>query len=675
MDGQGSNDEDSTSNVEAPQDNVPAQAAGDANPEADPERVDPGTAGVVNMEDPRDLNTNADGQSTDAANDPHVDADRQAQALSEGDDEGSDASYEHEDDVWVTPVTTGFNVSKGFNITRSQRKKLTRGRREPKKVKSPSRGLYEKRFATGPQATAARLAARQARAAALPMDQTLPTRPTGARPKVPQPAQAAALPPQAQAAATQEEQQPQPATGGLAPTEEEPAPVIGAREQAQGRPPPTQAVIDAEKRRLEAIRKDKAEMEAERRRLDEISRKDRVEARQIHFDQMLEALKFIRKMHELVSDPSKREQIIAAGKIRWAKQRLTEELENFHDNCRAFLLSADTQERKHRAQKLKGDALLHANEILKKLNEIQAQVDTDVDASFSEQDESRVSDTTEHRGFRTSSPNQRSDQPTSFGAEDEQQGRSKGPVTFEPPVSIMRHSRGDDLSASAREQQYLAGLYKCAGEIQQALYQAEALREHIGVGGLLDNHTLQLRQQLIALLRADLEKAYTSFMKIPHSEVTEEVAGDCRVNAVSMLQMADKLYEQARTATRDVRNRIREARLPENENGPARETNREEPRPAKDSGTQNAEDPMREVRQLMMGLSERMNNIAKETQELRKHAQGTKARQTPPDELELGLFSRARDSAQPPRMDKVDTTKPPEPALECARSRGSNRTS
>ena len=119
-----------------------------------------------------------------------------------------------------------------------------------------------------------------------------------------------------------------------------------------------------------------------------------------------------------------------------------------------------------------------------------------------------------------------------------------------------------------------------------------------------------------------------------------------------MLRMADKLYEQARTATREVRNRISEARLPQHESGPARETNREGPRPAKDSGTQNAEDPMREVRQLIMGLSERMNNIAKETQELRKHAQGTKARQTPPDELELGLFSRARDSAQPPRMDK-----------------------
>ena len=306
MDGQGSKDEDSNSNVEVPQDNVPAQAAGDANPEADPERVDPGTAGLVNMEDPRD-NTNADGQSTDTANDPNADADGQAQALSEGDDEESDASYEHEDDVWVTPVTTGFNVSKGFNITRSQRKRMMRKRREAKKVKSPSRALYEKRFITGPQATAARLAARQARAAALPMDQALPTRPTGARPKVPQPAQAAAPPPQAPAAATQEEQQPQLATGGLAPTEEDVAPVIGAEEPAQGRPPPTQAVIDAEKRRLEAIRKDKAEMQAERRRLDEISRKDKVEARQIHFDQMLEALKFIRKMHELVSDSSKRE--------------------------------------------------------------------------------------------------------------------------------------------------------------------------------------------------------------------------------------------------------------------------------------------------------------------------------------------------------------------------------
>ncbi|CAM6054322.1 unnamed protein product [Sphagnum tenellum] len=306
MDVQGNKNEDS--NEEVPQDNVPAQAAGDANPEADPERVDPGAAGLVSMEDPRD-NTNADGQSTDAANDPHVYADGQAQALSEEDDEGSDASYEHEDD--------------------------------------------------------------------------------------------------APAAATQEEQQPQPPTGGLTPTEGDVAPVIGAKEPAQGRPPPTQAVIDAETRRLEAIRRHKAETEAEKRRLDEISRKDQVEARQIHFDQMLEALKFIRKMHELVFDPSKRAAIISTGKIGWAKQRLTEELKNFYGNYETFLQSADTQERRQRAQKLRSDAVLHANEILDKLNEVQAQVDTDVEASLSEQDESRASDTTERRGFRTSSPNQR----------------------------------------------------------------------------------------------------------------------------------------------------------------------------------------------------------------------------------------------------------------------------
>ncbi|CAM6053310.1 unnamed protein product, partial [Sphagnum tenellum] len=228
---------------------------GGANLEADPERADTGTAATANA--------------------PNADADGQDQALSEGYEDESDASYEHEDDVWVTPVTKGFNVSKGLNITRSQRRRTMRKRREAKKVKSPSRVLYEKRFITGPQATAARLAARLARAAAPPMDQALPTRPTGARPKVPQPAQAAASPPQAQAAATQEEQQPQLATGGLAPTEEDAAPATGAEELVLGRPPPTQAVIDAEKRRLEAIRKDKAEMEAERRRLEEISRKDR----------------------------------------------------------------------------------------------------------------------------------------------------------------------------------------------------------------------------------------------------------------------------------------------------------------------------------------------------------------------------------------------------------------
>ena len=75
MSAQGSNDEDSNTNMEVPQDNVPAQAAGGGNPEADPVQVEPGTAGAANLEDPRDRNTDADGQSSVAAKGP-TDTDR-----------------------------------------------------------------------------------------------------------------------------------------------------------------------------------------------------------------------------------------------------------------------------------------------------------------------------------------------------------------------------------------------------------------------------------------------------------------------------------------------------------------------------------------------------------------------------------------------------------------------
>ncbi|CAM6055148.1 unnamed protein product [Sphagnum tenellum] len=232
-----------------------------------------------------------------------------------------------------------------------------------------------------------------------------------------------------------------------------------------------------------------------------------------------------------------------------------------------------------------------------------------------------------------------------FNAKDQEQRRSKGTVTFAIPTASR--DRRNDLNTTGRGQEHLGAHSSVSTQTQQALHQAE-----VQVSRWTEDQTLQLRYQLIAILRTDLEKAFSAFLMIPHMEAGANFAGNCKVDALDMLRETEDMYRRAGKKTKEANNPDSNAELSRDTGDAVQADYRDEAPAAKDSGKQNAEDSAPSIVEQLRRISSQMMDMRKETHELRREVRDTKARRTTQDEVELGLFARGRDGAQPPRMDK-----------------------
>ncbi|CAM6054605.1 unnamed protein product [Sphagnum tenellum] len=224
-------------------------------------------------------------------------------------------------------------------------------------------------------------------------------------------------------------------------------------------------------------------------------------------------------------------------------------------------------------------------------------------------------------------------------------GTARGTVTFAIPTASR--DRRNDLNTTGQGQEHLGAHSSVSNQTQQALYRAE-----VQVSRWTEDQTLQLRYQLIAMLRTDLEKAFSAFLMIPHMEAGANFAGNCKVDALDMLRETEDMYRRAGKKTKEANNPDSNAELSRDTGDAVQADYRDEAPAAKDSGKQNAEDSAPSIVEQLRRISSQMTDMRKETHELRREVRDTKARRTTQDEVELGLFARGRDGAQPPRMDK-----------------------